>query len=63
MCRGPDDGLRYPGLLRDPLIRLMMKSDGVTEGEMIELMGQLRRALAVREHCICSDSCEQAPDL
>jgi hypothetical protein len=49
MCGGPDDGLRFPNLLRDPLIRLVMASDGFTEQEMISLMGQLRRALAVRE--------------
>ena len=49
MCAGQNDVMRFPDLLRDPLIRLVMKSDGVTELEMIALMDQLRRALAARE--------------
>ena len=49
MCAGQDDGMRFPDLLRDPLIRLVMESDGVAEQEMIALMDQLRRALAARE--------------
>jgi len=36
-------------MLRDPLIRLVMDSDGVTELEMIAVMDQLRHALAARE--------------
>jgi DNA invertase Pin-like site-specific DNA recombinase len=46
--------MRFPDLLRDPLIRLVMESDGVTEQEMIALMDQLRRALAARERRIRS---------
>jgi hypothetical protein len=49
MCAGQNDVMRFPDLLRDPLIRLVMKSDGITEQEMIALMDQLRRALAARE--------------
>jgi hypothetical protein len=49
MCGEPDNGLRFTGLLRDSLIRLVMKSDGVTEQEMIAVIDQLRRALAARE--------------
>jgi hypothetical protein len=49
MCAGQNDVMRFPDLLRDPLIRLVMKSDGITEQEMIALMEQLRRALAARE--------------
>ena len=30
MCAGQNDVMRFPDLLRDPLIRLVMKSDGVT---------------------------------
>jgi hypothetical protein len=26
MCGGPEDGMRFPDLLRDPLIRLVMES-------------------------------------
>jgi hypothetical protein len=35
-------------LLRDPLIRLVMQSDGVTEQAMIAVIDQLRRSLAAR---------------
>jgi hypothetical protein len=36
-------------LLQDPLIRLVMDSDGVTEQTMIAILEQLRIALAARE--------------
>ena len=49
MCAGQDDGMRFPDLLQDPLIRLVMESDSVTEQEMIAVMDQLRRALTERE--------------
>ena len=49
MCAGQDDGMRFSDLLRDPLIRLVMESDSVTEQEMIAVMDQLRRALTERE--------------
>jgi hypothetical protein len=49
MSTGMDDEMRFPDLLRDPLIRLMMERDGVTEQEVIALMGELDRVLAVRE--------------
>jgi hypothetical protein len=37
------------GLLRDPLIRLVMKSDGVSEQAMVALIDQLRSNLQERE--------------
>ena len=49
MCAGPDDQEGLASLLRDPLIRMVMKSDSVTEQDMIDLMDQLRRSLATRE--------------
>ena len=48
-CGGSDDGMKFSDLLRDPLIRLVMKSDGVTEQDMLAVMDQLRRDLAERE--------------
>jgi hypothetical protein len=48
--------MRFPDLLRDPLIRLVMESDGVTEPEMIALMDQLCRALAAREGRMFSEA-------
>jgi len=56
MCGGSDDGPRFPELLRDPLIQMVMRSDGVTEQHIITFVGQLRRTPAAREHRICSDT-------
>jgi hypothetical protein len=56
MCAGQNDEMRFPDLLRDPLIRLVMESDGVTEQEMNAVMDQLRRALAARECRLRSDA-------
>ena len=41
MCAGSDDQGDLASLLRDPLIRLVMNSDGVTEQDMSDLMEQL----------------------
>jgi hypothetical protein len=49
VCAGSDDEVVSTGLLRDPLIRLVMESDGVTEQAMIALVEQVRRTLAARE--------------
>jgi hypothetical protein len=49
VCAGSDDEAGLNGLLRDPLIRLVMDSDGVTEQAMIALVEQVRRSLAARE--------------
>jgi hypothetical protein len=38
-----DDDAVFKSLLRDPLIRLVMESDGVTDEALIALIDQLRR--------------------
>jgi hypothetical protein len=38
-----------PGMVLDPLIRLVMKSDGVTEEALTALMEQVRQSLIARE--------------
>lgn len=38
-----------PGMILDPLIRLVMKSDGVTEEALTALMDQVRQSLRGRE--------------
>ena len=48
MHAGSDHEATFLSLLRDPLVRLVMESDGVTEQEMIAVMDQLRRSLAAR---------------
>jgi hypothetical protein len=49
MCAGSDDDVVLTGLLRAPLIRLVMESDGVTERAMIALVERVRQSLAARE--------------
>ena len=49
MCVGSDHENRVATLLRDPLIRLVMISDGVTEQAMVVVMEQLRQSLAARQ--------------
>lgn len=50
MCAGwNDDDDWDDDVLRDPLIRLVMQSDGVTEEVMIGVMQRLRHDLAARE--------------
>jgi hypothetical protein len=67
VCAGSDDEAGLNGLLRDPLIRLVMDSDGVTEQAMIALVEQVRRSLAVRErqmspvHKDCSGRLRRRP--
>ena len=48
MCVGLNDDEGLNTLLRDPLVRLVMQSDGVTEQAMIAVLEQLRRSLAAR---------------
>jgi hypothetical protein len=45
---GSDAEFGLASLIRDPLIRLVMKSDGVTEQAMMALMDQVRRSLTLR---------------
>ncbi len=48
MCTVRIEALSFPGLLEDPLIRMMMDSDGVSDGEMRELMTHMRDVVVAR---------------
>jgi hypothetical protein len=48
MCTEPTTAPTLRGWLRDPMIRLMMESDGVTEHEMITLVRRVTMAVASR---------------
>jgi len=48
MCTVRVEALSFPGLLEDPLIRMMMDSDGVSDGELRELMTHMRDIVAAR---------------
>jgi hypothetical protein len=45
----PEDKIGLANFLRDPLIRIVMNSDAVTEDAMIAIMDQLSRSLAARK--------------
>jgi hypothetical protein len=49
MCNALKNEQGVIELLQDPLIRLVMDSDGVTEQAMIAILERLRIALAARE--------------
>ena len=55
VCAETDCEARFGDLLRDPLIRLVMASDGVTDRDMIALGDQVRRALAARAYLIADE--------
>lgn len=42
-------GLSFETLFSDPLIRLVMDSDGVTERDLIEVLEAARESVAARE--------------
>ena len=48
MCARADHDVTFAGLLHDPLIRLVMLSDGVTEDALAALMNRVRCSLAAR---------------
>jgi hypothetical protein len=48
MCTGQTAAPTLREWLRDPMIRLVMESDGVTEHEMIALVRRVTSAVALR---------------
>ena len=46
-------------LARDPLVRLVMASDGVTEAELVDVLRTAQRAVAART--VASRACDVAP--
>jgi hypothetical protein len=63
VCAEIDCEARFGDLLRDPLIRLVMESDGVTERDMIALRDQVRRFLAARGSSITTQSAASGESL
>lgn len=49
MCMMTVEMLTFPALLEDPLIRLMMDSDGVSSGELQQLMSHMRDVVVARQ--------------
>jgi hypothetical protein len=48
VCARSDKNVEFTTLLHDPLIRLVMRSDGVTDADMIALINQISESLAAR---------------
>lgn len=48
MCRLSVEMLTFPALLEDPMIRMMMDCDGVSEGELRQLMSRMRDIVVTR---------------
>jgi len=61
VCAKADYDMTFASLLHDPLIRLVMASDGVTEDAMIELMTQVRQSIAAREQPRPTLNVQRAP--
>jgi hypothetical protein len=57
---GSDEELGLVDLMRDPLIRLVMQSDGVTEQAMMALIDQVRDALTERTRNAGRMDCDAA---
>jgi len=49
MCRKVDGDLTLANFLSDPLVRLAMASDGVTESELRTVLRDARSAMAARD--------------
>jgi len=52
MCQDDQRALTFETMLSDPLIRLMMASDGVSLSELVEVLEVARAAVAAREAAI-----------
>ncbi|MBU6499059.1 MAG: hypothetical protein KGJ41_02325 [Rhodospirillales bacterium] len=50
MCRDDMRPLTFESLLRDPLIRMVMDSDGVSVDDVVEVLEVARAAVVAREH-------------
>jgi hypothetical protein len=48
MCVKDSSGLTLTGLLQDPLTRMLMRSDGVTEQDFSDLMMRVKDSLLAR---------------
>ena len=49
MCQDESRALTFETMLSDPLIRLVMASDGVSLAELVEVLEVAREAVAARE--------------
>ncbi len=62
MCTEQTTAPTLRGWLRDPMIRLVMESDGVTEHEMIALVRRVTTAVASRPDPVAALSPWRVPE-
>ncbi len=59
MCQPNSQQLTFETMLSDPLIRLVMESDGVKPAELVAVLEVARQALAVREMLAIQQATQQ----
>jgi hypothetical protein len=60
MCTTTYGTLTLAGMLNDPMIRAMMRSDHVSEGEYAALLFRVKDTLAARDYGPAEPPCELA---
>jgi hypothetical protein len=55
MCQDDHRALTFETMLSDPLIRMMMASDGVSLAEFVNVLEVAREAVAAREAAMLSE--------
>ena len=61
ICRGDRRALTFETMLSDPLIRLVMASDGVSVSELVTVLEVARAAVAARETILMRQSISSTP--
>ncbi len=56
MCQDEQRALTFETILTDPLIRLMMASDGVSLAELVGMLEVAREAVAAREAVLVGEA-------
>jgi hypothetical protein len=56
MCQDEQRALTFETILTDPLIRLMMASDGVSLAELVNVLEVAREAVAAREAVLVGEA-------
>ena len=57
MCRDLAQALTFETMLTDPLIRLVMDSDGVTTDDLVRVLEVARAAVVAREQAAVASLC------
>jgi hypothetical protein len=61
MCTSTGRGSGFAELAHDPLVRLVMASDGVTEAEFVAVLQTAQRAVRARSAVVHGDAAARRP--